>query len=51
MYAGRMGEILAYKYAEGRNPYRKQSDNLLSVFRFNQEINLDCLEESWAACS
>ena len=28
MYAGRMGEILAYKYAEGRNPYRKQSDNL-----------------------
>ena len=39
--AVRMCEILAYKYAEDRNPYRKQSDNLLSIFRFNQEINLD----------
>ena len=34
MYAGRMDEILAHKYAEGRNPYRKQSDNFFSVFRF-----------------
>ena len=39
-----MDEILAYKYAEDRNPCRKQSDNLLSVFRFNQEVKLDFLD-------